>query len=688
MESSNSYITRLGLSKDPFNDASDASYSVAIGSHDQLLSRIVDDAFYGRPLIAVTGENGSGKTSLIKRFVSQYAGEAECLVLNPNDFSNRDNFLDVIVSKLSPEAVDYAADSPLITIADYAGSLADQERLLILIVDDAETISPAFLEVIYELVDEADEASLCCILVGESSLTNIINRVDPDGGIEDFTWFELLPLNDDEIRPYIQAKLVMAGFSAEFPLDSAAIQDIFEASGGIPAVINGVAREALERSPSPAASEPEVHLPEEPMEAQESDAMPEVLSVELAALSDDGFEELIELVDNNDGDQSPEEQEAARFEQERAQISPTDPNHTEAISTVLGTEEENLDLFDAPIGTEASDADDEYEHDSADEPEDEDDFDRDIDGWLEADEQPRIGAMPISSGEELEFDFDDDDESLDRGSDSARTQGQRTERPDYLAAARAAIVALPARLAAARVYWFAAAGLALLVIAVMVFWRIPEERSNGTIELTLPLASEPEQSAAVPQRPLVSRNQVTRPAVTNPLPQAQPVAPTPPAVAAAQPLEPEAALIAEPEQPTTTTPEVKLETVEASPPSRPSVAASTPVAEEPPEVLAGNAFEREIIAAPGQSYTVQILAAGSEANVQEFVSRNASGLRQTLGYYRSTRAGRPWFVVSYGVFANRADAQATLRRLPEALSQAGPWVRQLSGVQAEIRQAR
>jgi hypothetical protein len=177
---------------------------VSAETSDELLSRLLDDAFYGKTLLAVTGAQGGEQSGLSKRFASQFASEAECLSLGCSDFLDRDKFLSLLVSLLGPEAAEYAGDSDLLTIADYAGSLADQERLLIILLEEAESIAPALLDTLYELVDEADEASLSCVLFGDSSLESVIERADPDGGVEDFTWYTLpaatpvLPDNDLE----------------------------------------------------------------------------------------------------------------------------------------------------------------------------------------------------------------------------------------------------------------------------------------------------------------------------------------------------------------------------------------------------------------------------------------------------------------------------------------------------------
>ncbi|MDP4661017.1 MAG: SPOR domain-containing protein, partial [OM182 bacterium] len=160
-----------------------------------------------------------------------------------------------------------------------------------------------------------------------------------------------------------------------------------------------------------------------------------------------------------------------------------------------------------------------------------------------------------------------------------------------------------------------------------------------------------------------------------PVSEARPVAPSSSAVATASSM-PELTRAAPPPAAMTTLP---------APAATVSPAAASP---RQPNELGGSAFERQLLAASAESFTLQILGASSEANVQAFVARNGGGLRQTLGYYRSQRGGAPWFIVAYGEFTTREQASATLRRLPQALSAAGPWVRPIAAAQAEIRAAR
>ncbi len=669
-----------------------------IDHHDALLSKLIDDAFYGRPLIAVTGVEGAGKTTLARRFAQQFANEAECIALKASDFKNRDDFIQRLVSKLSPDSVEYAADTPLNTIVDYAGSLADQERLLVLIVDDAESLSDAFLETLYELIDEADEASLCCLLLGDPALKDAIERADPNGGIEDFSWFDLPKLEEPE-RPV----------DPDQPIAATAIATI-TATTEAAAPID----ELLQK--------PDVHEAQVESGATESAEPIELAPLDIEKESDESFDELLGMMANDAGAGAAADTES----DDNPEFDGSSEPEPEPDSAFERVNSDAVQRGDSGLEPAAS----------------EDEFDRNIDEWLEPDTRPSLGGARFSAGEDLELDFDNDEQPEDAGQarrdeastldpdifgddeDDVNTSASKT---DYLAAATGFARSVPLRLAAARNYWLAAGGLMLLVLAVIVFWRIPDEPSSGTIELAAPVASRAGDSASVmpPTSGQISRPTADRSVVE---PDLEIVSSAVPVIANTAELSQPASLerVTSPErvdseQAMLAPDEIGVAAVsvsEARPVARRSSAAPTasptpaptraatpptlaatrpapatpvsPAAASPLQQnrLSGSAFERQLLAMPAGSFTLQILGASSEANVQAFVERNGGGLRQTLGYYRSQRGGAPWFIVAYGEFTTREQASATLRRLPQALSAAGPWVRPIAAAQAEIRAAR
>ena len=96
-----------------------------------------------------------------------------------------------------------------------------------------------------------------------------------------------------------------------------------------------------------------------------------------------------------------------------------------------------------------------------------------------------------------------------------------------------------------------------------------------------------------------------------------------------------------------------------------------------------SSFERNLLSYPSANYTVQIVGASSEANIQAFVT--AAQLSVTAGYFGTLLNGKPWYVVVAGNFPDRESAAALLSALPDSAKASGPWVRSLAGIQSDIQ---
>ncbi len=86
----------------------------------------------------------------------------------------------------------------------------------------------------------------------------------------------------------------------------------------------------------------------------------------------------------------------------------------------------------------------------------------------------------------------------------------------------------------------------------------------------------------------------------------------------------------------------------------------------------------------GSRFTLQILGSRSESGAQAFVREHGAEYR----YFRKQHQGQPLYVVTYGSFATRDEAQAALRGLPAKVQAGKPWPRNFAGIQQEIAQAR
>ena len=96
-------------------------------------------------------------------------------------------------------------------------------------------------------------------------------------------------------------------------------------------------------------------------------------------------------------------------------------------------------------------------------------------------------------------------------------------------------------------------------------------------------------------------------------------------------------------------------------------------------------FERMLLDAPPDSFTVQIIASTSEEGVRGFIA--ASQLGEIHGYYETRRQRGPWFVVVDGMYPDWETAMEARAQWAEKLDDLEPWIRRISNVHSEINLA-
>lgn len=110
--------------------------------------------------------------------------------------------------------------------------------------------------------------------------------------------------------------------------------------------------------------------------------------------------------------------------------------------------------------------------------------------------------------------------------------------------------------------------------------------------------------------------------------------------------------------------------------------AVSPAAGESPGL---SEFEKTLLDAPPDSFTVQIIASTSEEGVRGFIA--ASQLGEIHGYYETRRQRGPWFVVVDGIHPDWEAAMEARAQWAERLDDLEPWIRRISNVHSEIELA-
>lgn len=100
------------------------------------------------------------------------------------------------------------------------------------------------------------------------------------------------------------------------------------------------------------------------------------------------------------------------------------------------------------------------------------------------------------------------------------------------------------------------------------------------------------------------------------------------------------------------------------------------------EVKQYTAAEKEILKNDPRHYTVQILGMHNKAKLKNFV--NDAKLQGKVRYCRGAHQGKPWYVVVYGEYATKDEAQKVLAGLPEEVKKQKPWIRSFASLQGTI----
>ena len=87
---------------------------------------------------------------------------------------------------------------------------------------------------------------------------------------------------------------------------------------------------------------------------------------------------------------------------------------------------------------------------------------------------------------------------------------------------------------------------------------------------------------------------------------------------------------------------------------------------------------------PSEHLLVQLMGSFSQDSARQFIA--SYGVDDRFLYLRSEYQGRPWFVVVYGSFASRNEAEEAVRRLPSGATTGEPWIRRAAEVTAQIRE--
>jgi general secretion pathway protein A len=243
------YASFFGLNEKPFSITPDPRYLFLSGRHAEALAHLVYGINEAGGFIQLTGEVGTGKTTVVRSLLAQAPKHAEiALILNPR--MTPAEFLLAICEELGigVPAASFGSLKDLVDLLSRHLLKAHAEgKRIVLVVDEAQNLSVAVLEQVRLLTNLETETQklLQIILIGQPELRELLGRTELRQLAQRITGrYHLDPLSGEEAAAYVRHRLRVAGATREV-FSNGALREIQRLSGGVPRLINIISDRAL-----------------------------------------------------------------------------------------------------------------------------------------------------------------------------------------------------------------------------------------------------------------------------------------------------------------------------------------------------------------------------------------------------------------------------------------------------------
>jgi general secretion pathway protein A len=243
------YQDYFGLSQAPFNVTPDPGFLYLSNSHREGLAQISYGIKARKGFVVLTGEVGTGKTTLIHALLKDLDEHTKTALIFSAVTSSSDLLRSVCEEFNLVDPLQQARDlhDYLVLLNHFLLESYRKGRTCALIIDEAQNLSPEVLESIRLLsnFETSSDKLLQILLVGQPELAVRLNRPELRQLKQRVTLrFQLRPLTLPECETYMASRLKIAGGSPAI-FQKRAIEAIFGYSAGIPRLINVLGDNAM-----------------------------------------------------------------------------------------------------------------------------------------------------------------------------------------------------------------------------------------------------------------------------------------------------------------------------------------------------------------------------------------------------------------------------------------------------------